>query len=182
MCEYCGCQQIASIGELTREHEAVVAEIAEVRAFLRDQDLDGAAKASRRIGEILRPHTAVEEHGLFPLMSEEFPDHVDALEREHRIVEGVLAEAADDTPSDPAWPERLLSALDLLREHILKEQDGLFPASLTVLDSEGWEQVEALRTQVGSAVGPERTAYRRDHHEHHHHDHDRPHPDQEDHA
>ena len=26
MCEYCGCQEIAAIGELTREHDAVVAE------------------------------------------------------------------------------------------------------------------------------------------------------------
>jgi len=25
MCEYCGCQQISVIDELTREHEAVVA-------------------------------------------------------------------------------------------------------------------------------------------------------------
>jgi hypothetical protein len=111
MCEYCGCQQIASIGELTREHDAVVAEIAEVRSFLRDHDVEGAAKTARRIAEILGPHTAVEEGGLFPLMSEEFPDHVEALESEHRVVEAVLAEAAEDTPSDPSWPSRLLAAL-----------------------------------------------------------------------
>ncbi|MDF2143414.1 hemerythrin domain-containing protein [Knoellia sp. p5-6-4] len=169
MCEYCGCQQVAAIGELTREH-----------------DVDGAAKTARRIAEILQPHTAVEEHGLFPAMSEEFPEHVDALEREHRVVEAVLAEAATATPTDPTWPQRLLAALDLLRKHILKEQDGMFPASLAVLDTEGWERVEAVRRQVGSAVGPEHTAHRHDHHAHDHsHDpsHDDDHgPDQEDHA
>ena len=180
MCEYCGCQQVAAIGELTREHDAVVAEIAEVRTFLRDHDVDGAAKTARRITEILQPHTAVEEHGLFPAMTEEFPDHVDALEREHRVVEAVLAEAATVTPTDPTWPQRLLAALDLLREHILKEQDGMFPASLTVLDTEAWERVEAVRRRVGSAIGPEHTAYEHDHeHDHHHHG---PDPDQEDHA
>lgn len=178
MCEYCGCQQVAAIGELTREHDAVVAEIAEVRTFLRDHDVDGAAKTARRIAEILQPHTAVEEHGLFPAMTEEFPDHVDALEREHRVVEAVLAEAATVTPTDPTWPQRLLAALDLLREHILKEQDGMFPASLTVLDTEAWERVEAVRRRVGSAIGPEHTAYEHDH-DHHHHG---PDPDQEDHA
>ena len=126
MCEYCGCQDIVSIGELTREHDAVVAEIAEVRALLRDHDVDGAAKAARRIAEILGPHTAVEERGLFPWMRQEFPEHIDALEREHRVIEDALAEAGDGTPTDPSWPTRLLSALELLRDHILKEQDGVF--------------------------------------------------------
>lgn len=167
MCEYCGCQQIASIGELTREHDAVVAEIAEVRAFLRDHDVEAAAKTSRRIAEILEPHTAVEEGGLFPLMSEEFPDHIEALEREHRAIEAVLAEAQDATPSDPAWPDRLLAALDTLRDHILREQDGVFPASLSVVEAEGWEQVEAVRARVGSGIGPEGAAHRHGHGEHH---------------
>ena len=94
MCEYCGCQEIAAIGELTREHDAVVAEIAEVRSFLRDGNVEGAAKTAGRIAEILGPHTAVEEGGLFPLMAGEFPDHIEALEREHRAIEGVLSEAA----------------------------------------------------------------------------------------
>ena len=173
MCEYCGCQQIASIGELTREHDAVVAEVAEVRAFLRDHDVEGAAKTSRRIAEILGPHTEVEEGGLFPLMSEEFPDHIEALEREHRVIEAVLAEAAEGIPSDPTWPTRLLAALDTLRDHILKEQDGVFPASLSIVDAQGWEQVEAARARAGTAI-----------HDHpHDHQHQHPHdPEHEEHA
>lgn len=160
MCEYCGCQQIAAIRELTREHDAVVAEIAEVRSLLRKDDVQGAATTARRIAEILEPHTAVEEGALFPLMAEEFPDHIEALEREHRLVEGVLAEAASGTPADPDWPARLTSALDLLRDHILKEQDGVFPASLSVVDTEGWEQVEAVRARAGSGVALQEPATR----------------------
>lgn len=195
MCEYCGCQQIASIDELTREHDAVVAEIAEVRAFLRDDDVEGAAKTSRRITEILGPHTAVEEGGLFPLMSEEFPEHVEALEREHRVIEAVLSEAEEGTPTDPTWPSRLLAALDTLRDHILKEQDGVFPASLSVVDTTGWEQVEAVRARVGIRIGPEHHRHDHsghDHSEHDHsghghpqehpHEHHHPHHEQEDHA
>lgn len=201
MCEYCGCQDLVSIGELTREHDAVVAEIAGVRAFLRDHDVDGAAKAARRIAEILGPHTAVEERGLFPLMRQEFPEHIEALEREHRVIEDVLAEAGDGTPTDPSWPTRLLSALELLRDHILKEQDGVFPAALSVLDTEGWELVEAVRARARSAVGHDGPARGGDegaththvhdsHHSHDSHDsydsHHRPPmvtaPEQEDHA
>jgi len=168
MCEYCGCQDIAAIGELTREHDAVVARIAEVRAFLRDNDIEGAAATSRRIAELLGPHTVVEEQGLFPLMAEEFPDHIEALEREHRQVESVLAEAADCTPDDPSWPARLLAGLEMLREHILKEQNGVFPATLTVLDTAGWERVATVRGHAGSALGSPHG-----HHSHHPRD---PHP------
>ena len=163
MCEYCGCQDIAAIGELTREHDAVVAHIAEVRSFLRDNSIEGAATTSRRIAELLGPHTVVEEEGLFPLMAEEFPDHIEALEREHRQIESVLAEATDGTPDDPTWPARLLAVLEMLREHILKEQNGVFPATLTVLDTAGWERVATVRGHAGSALDPP--------HEHHH-----PHP------
>lgn len=154
MCEYCGCQDIAAIGELTREHDAVVAHIAEVRAFLRDNSIEGAAKTARRIAELLGPHTVVEEEGLFPLMAEEFPAHIEALEREHREIESALAEAADGTPDDPTWPARLLAALEMLREHILKEQNGVFPATLTVLDTAGWERVATVRGHAGSALDP----------------------------
>ena len=167
MCEYCGCQEIAVIGELTEEHEAVVAEIAAVRVLVREGRLDAVGAAARRIGEILGPHTAVEEGGLFPLMAVEFPDHIEALEREHRVVEGVLAEAAGAAPADPAWCDRLLAALELLREHILKEQDGLFPASLAVLDSEGWERVESIR----AAHPPHLVRCSPHHSPHHPHDH-----------
>jgi hemerythrin-like domain-containing protein len=183
MCEYCGCQQLATIGELTREHDAVVAEIAEVRSFLRDGNVEGAAKTAGRIAEILGPHTAVEEGGLFPLMAGEFPDHIEALEREHRTIEGVLAEAADGPPADPAWPSRLVAALELLRDHILKEQDGVFPAALSVLDGDGWERVEAARALAGSALSPDGPTHQ-DHHQHdphgsQHHPH-RHTPEQED--
>lgn len=166
MCEYCGCQDVAAIGELTREHDAVVAHVAEVRAFLRDNNIEGAAKTSRRIAELLGPHTVVEEEGLFPLMAEEFPDHIEALEREHRQIESVLAEAADGTPDDPTWPARLLAGLEMLREHILKEQNGVFPATLTVLDTAGWERVATVRGHAGSALDPphEHHPHPRDHH------------------
>ena len=36
----------------------------------------------------------------------------------------------------------------LLREHILKEQDGLFTAALAALDSDQWERIEMVRAQL----------------------------------
>ncbi|MEV7977571.1 hemerythrin domain-containing protein [Streptomyces sp. NPDC086519] len=149
MCEYCGCQSLAAIDELTREHDEVVTLISHVRDAVRDGDTARTAETARRIATVLAPHTQVEEHGLFPAMAEEFPDHIAALEAEHRRVEAVLAEAADGVPADPAWPERLLEVLAMLRDHILKEQDGVFPAALATLSTEQWETVEAVRARAG---------------------------------
>ena len=42
-------------------------------------------------------------------------------------------------------------ALFLLREHILKEQDGFFPAALAALDSDQWERIEGVRAQLLAA-------------------------------
>ncbi|WP_082589933.1 hemerythrin domain-containing protein [Phycicoccus sp. Soil748] len=183
MCEYCGCQDIAAIAELTREHDAVVAEIAHVRVAVREGDVDGAAVVARRISAILRPHTAVEEHGLFPHLAHDFPGHIAVLQREHSEIETVLAEAASPTSPGPGWLPRLLEAMERLRDHILKEQDGLFPASLSVLDESGWASVEAARALAGSGLSAARTeasdrhghAHDRPHDQPHDHPHDHPH-------
>lgn len=150
MCEYCGCQEIAVIGELTREHDAVVAVISRVKSSIAGQHLEDAAASCRQISSLLAPHTEVEEQGLFPEMTDEFPDHVEVLRSEHREIENVLGEAAGGLPDDPTWPDRLTGVLSLLREHILKEQDGVFPAALAALDADQWERIEAVRAQFGA--------------------------------
>ncbi|MFF7250113.1 hemerythrin domain-containing protein [Embleya sp. NPDC008237] len=152
MCEYCGCQSIDAIAELTAEHDSVVNLMSNVRTARRSGDIAEMARGACLITAILRPHTQVEEHGLFPAMSDEFPDHIAALEDEHRRFETVLGEAADGIPADPDWPDRLMDALGLLREHILKEQDGVFPAALTILTSEQWDMMDAVRARVTDAA------------------------------
>ena len=153
MCEYCGCQSVRAVELLTSEHDAVVNLIGEVQRALATGDLDGAAEGTRRIGAVLGPHTRVEEDALFPPMADDFPDHVASLRAEHARIEGVLSESADGTPADAGWPSRLTQALRTLRDHILKEQDGLFPAALASLGPAEWEAVDETRRQVGTALG-----------------------------
>ncbi len=152
MCEYCGCQALATIGELTREHDLVVNMIGEARAAHAVSDTARMAGLARQIAAILGPHTEVEERGLFPALTADFPDHVAGLKAEHRRVEAALGEAAAGTPDDPAWPARFAEALTLLREHILKEQDGVFPAALATLGAADWEAAEAVRSQAGGLL------------------------------
>ena len=152
MCEYCGCQAVPTIDELTREHEVVLVLIGEIRAASARADVPVLAGLARQVAAVLGPHTRVEEDGLFPAMAADFPDHVLGLRAEHRQVEAVLDEAANEVPGDPGWPGRLAAALDTLREHIYREQDGLFPAALATLSTAEWETAEAVRAEVGTLL------------------------------
>ncbi|AVH54730.1 MULTISPECIES: hemerythrin domain-containing protein [Streptomyces] len=149
MCEYCGCQALETIDELTQEHEKAVTLISRVRDARQDGEIALMAELAREIASVLGPHTQVEEHGLFPAPAGEFPEKIAALRDEHRRIDAVLAEASGPFLADLSWPDRLITTLDLLREHILKEQDGVFPAALALLEPEQWEAVEAVRARLG---------------------------------
>ena len=152
MCEYCGCQALTAIDDLTREHDMVVNLIGEVRAAHALTDTARMAELARQITSVLEPHTYVEERGLFPVLAADFPDQVTALQAEHRHIEAVLGEATGGAPAEPNWPARLVETLDLLREHILKEQNGVFPAALANLNPKDWDAIEAIRASVGTLL------------------------------
>jgi hemerythrin-like domain-containing protein len=154
MCEYCGCQDVPAIARLTAEHDAIVDLIARVRDAVARDDRDSAAQTARQMLAVLGPHTSVEEQALFPAMRAEFTDQIDQLRAEHRDIEAVLAAE----PTDPDWPACLLAALHQLREHILKEQDGVFPASLAILTPEDWERLDIVRAAFGADLSDLGTA------------------------
>ena len=144
MCEYCGCQQIAAIAELTDEHDRLRELSRDLVDACETADLQAARGLAAQMLGVLWPHTAVEEDGLFPALAPEFGDYLATLETEHQRVHTALENLFFVAP--PAgWPEETIAALDLLFEHILKEQDGLFPAALATLDARGWESVSAAR-------------------------------------
>lgn len=153
MCEHCGCQSLVVIDELTREHDQALEHIRAARAAIGRDDLAGAAQQAALLLELLAPHTAVEEQALFPAMAEEHPEHVAVLHREHEHVHAVLGAVALGD-SDGRWQQQLAGALDVLREHIAKEQDGLFPAALISLRTRDWEAAEQVRALVGTALRP----------------------------
>lgn len=153
MCEYCGCQSVPAIAELTAEHDQVVDLIGLVRAADRRGDVDDMIGLSRRISAVLGPHTLVEEQGLFPAMATDFPEQIVVLEAEHRRIEAVLGEASDPVVrADPSWPARLIDVLALLRDHILKEQDGVFPASLSTLTTAQWDRISEVRNAAAASA------------------------------
>jgi hypothetical protein len=140
MCQYCGCRQVPLIRDYIDEHERVV-DLGD--ATLRALEHDDRATAHRLVEEmtdLLRSHWRGEEDGVFIVMSEaetSYAEYVDTLVGEHRSLEAFL-EVLD--LEIPAHRERLRFELGLLREHIAREEDGLFPATLTALTGDQWDR------------------------------------------
>jgi hemerythrin-like domain-containing protein len=151
MCEYCGCQAVTVIAELTREHDRALDAVRAAEQGAIAGDLGAAQVALRDLQRVLGPHTAVEEVGLFPAMAREFPEQVHALELEHRSFEEVCAQVQSSQPPE-LWSAEVIETMATLRTHILKEQDGVFPAALSVLTAVDWQAVEDARTRAGVAL------------------------------
>jgi hemerythrin-like domain-containing protein len=148
MCEYCGCQDVPAIAEFTAEHDRIREVARDLYEAAQREDLPVARSIARRLLGLLLPHTAIEERGLFPAMASEFGDHVASLESDHRRIEQTLRDVASPGQVPEAWAAQLRAVVGELFDHILREQDGLFPATLTLLTPQQWEDLGAVRRAV----------------------------------
>lgn len=140
MCTYCGCDSIEVIGRFMAEHVEIINATGELRRAVSSADPDAFRQARNQVAALLWPHTNAEEAGLFLVLArdEEFSGHIAALCGEHQTLDGLLASL---TPGDDAG---MLRFEDALREHIHKEDNGLFPAAATALSGDDWEEVHAI--------------------------------------
>ncbi|MFF6790996.1 hemerythrin domain-containing protein [Streptomyces filamentosus] len=153
MCHYCGCRDIPLIKEFIAEHEAVTDLGGDAVRALDAGDRPRAAALAAEMAVRLRAHWSGEEAGLFRVMAEneEYAAYVAALVREHRELDAFLTALDLD---DPAQRTAFVHAVDELHDHIAKEEDGLFPASLTELTGDQWDRAMAAWSEVhGRPVG-----------------------------
>ncbi|MEU2656097.1 hemerythrin domain-containing protein [Streptomyces sp. NPDC007325] len=158
MCHYCGCRDIPLIKEFIAEHEAVTDLGGDAVRALHADDRARASLLAAEMTALLRRHWAGEEAGLFRVMAEneEYAAYVAALVAEHRELDAFLTTLDLD---EPAQRDAFARAVGELREHIAKEEDGLFPASLTELTGEQWNEAMTAWSGVhGRPVAPARTA------------------------
>ena len=138
MCHYCGCREMPLIRDYIAEHERATNLGGDAVRALDRGELAEAGVLLDAMATELRSHWQGEESGLFavlcrdPLMAE----HIAPLVAEHRELEDLLA-SADLT--EPADQQRVRVAVFELHEHIAKEEDGLFPASLIALGGDEWD-------------------------------------------
>ncbi|MFI9828015.1 hemerythrin domain-containing protein [Streptomyces sp. NPDC051913] len=137
MCHYCGCRDIPLIKEFIAEHERVTDAAGDALRALERGESGRARELVDTMATELDSHWRGEENGLFAVMraDPEYADHIDALVTEHRELAALLP-TLDLT--DPADVRTLTTTVQELHHHITKEEDGLFPASLTALSGEEW--------------------------------------------
>lgn len=138
MCSYCGCRAITMIGRLSDEHTDIINAMGTLRRAAAEDDAVATASAAQSLSSRLHPHTAVEERGLLAELRQdpEFTVHVDALCTEHRAIDELLTQV---TQGDFAAADALEN---LLRRHIDKEENGIFPAAAIALDGAAWDRVD----------------------------------------
>ncbi len=153
MCHYCGCREIPLLRDYIAEHERVINHGgAAVRALDQGDPAQAHAEVALMYDE-LRAHWEGEETGLFAVMMADdlFAEHIGPLIAEHRELAALL-ESVDLTFA--ADQDRFRAAFDELYEHIAKEEDGLFPASLTALDGDAWDTAILAWRRAHPGVDP----------------------------
>ena len=139
MCHYCGCRQIPLIRDYIAEHDQVIDLGGRAMRALGHSDVEAATTLVAQMRTELRSHWQGEENGVFAVMvaqDQMYADYVEPLIQEHRELEDFLA-TIDLTREDHR--ARLRREMDDLGEHITREEDGLFPATLVSLSGPEWD-------------------------------------------
>lgn len=140
VCQYCGCRDMPLLRDYTAEHERAVNLGGDAVRALDADDRDTARRLADRLVIELRSHWRGEEDGLFAQLlntdRDLFAGYIDPLIAEHRELDAFLTSM---DLSDPADRDRFRREVDGLHRHIAKEEDALFPASVTTLDGDQWD-------------------------------------------
>lgn len=139
MCQYCGCREMPLLRDYTAEHERATNLSGDAVRALDVGDVATATRLAAELADELRTHWQGEEDGLFAQLLEsgdEFAAFIEPLVAEHRSLAAFLRSMDLTVPADR---ERFRTEVFDLREHIAKEEDSLFPASLTTLGGEQWD-------------------------------------------
>ncbi len=104
------------------------------------------------------PHHQREEQALFPRMEEvgiEGPPHMMRLDHDElRLAKWALKDhVSTDAAADEAFVERLCQVADfivpVLRSHIQKENEILYPMALQAIGADGWRAIQLDCERIG---------------------------------
>jgi hemerythrin-like domain-containing protein len=144
MCQHCGCRSNAVIRRLSDEHDAIIDALGDLRRAAEVGDTTTVRRRAGHLADLLDPHTAAEENGLFRELGAdgEFTEHLEALTDDHADLHRRLHAIADGDPAGIADFEVRL------RRHIDREENGLFPAAVIALDGATWDRLSAAELRL----------------------------------
>ena len=182
MCQYCGCHENTIIGRLADEHVELINLTGEMLRAVTASDSHRAGTLALEARDILHPHTRAEEQGLFAALraeEEAYGEAIDTLCGEHTMLDGLIDRIV---AGELGLGEEFVHAL---REHIDREENSLFPASVvTITDGDVWDRIEADDAAARGEAVPDAHEHSHSHaHGHgHSHAHDHAHGHGHDHA
>ena len=137
MCSYCGCRALSEVADLTAQHEEIVNATGPLRKAAAAQDHESIKAHVASLVALLNPHTEQEESGVFAELSKrtEFAEHVNTLCAEHVYLHALFARISN---GETALADTAIAAL---REHIEKEENGLFPAAAVEISGIVWQEL-----------------------------------------
>jgi iron-sulfur cluster repair protein YtfE (RIC family) len=126
------------IRDYVAEHEQATTLAGDAVRAIDHGELSTARRLLDELHAELTSHWQGEENGLFAVMRSEpgYAAYIEPLVVEHRELSELLT-SVDLT--DRADQRRVRVAVAELDEHISKEEDGLFPASLIALSGAEWD-------------------------------------------
>ncbi len=136
---------------LSTQHRAVLAYLADIEMRLQT---DGAAAAlAAYLHQDVTQHFALEEHALFPALARHLSQvngPLAVMNTEHDSFRELLTDLDAAVAAGDATRQRTAASalVDLLRDHIAKEDHVLFPMSLRLLSPEEQHDVDARATAL----------------------------------
>jgi hemerythrin-like domain-containing protein len=130
-----------ALGELQKLEDAARALAAGAESDVKDDQLEAARAAHQFLTTAVREHNENEELALFSVLGDEAPtepfveDHVALRAMERRLLSAIDAR-------NPTWIAAAgLAIVDVLRDHIDREDNALFPMARELLGPEGLLEV-----------------------------------------
>ena len=153
LCEHCGCRGVEPLAELMDEHFVLLDVAGDVRRGLKAGDVSAAVDALAKLADLLHRHVGREERGVFAAMKDQgdFAYAIEDLEQEHLSFDQRLSNLA---PAAAGFADEALALLAELREHIDKENLGVFPLAVVSLDGSGWQTVSRAHAEQPSFLTP----------------------------
>lgn len=120
-----------------------------VRRAAKKNDLSSARNFAHELVDLLNPHTAFEEDGLFDalMLDDEYVESLMKLKEEHIQINGLIDHLMQGDLT-------VIDDLDtLLRNHISNEENGIFPSAAVTIDGSVWDQMEKDYGLVSQTLG-----------------------------
>jgi hemerythrin-like domain-containing protein len=145
MCDYCDCRSHPPIAALSADHEGLLGLLVALRQAAETADRDRAVPSLAALRHRLAVHAAREEHGLFNQLRDAQLDgaYVTMFEQDHRRVDTLLHDAGGH-----GWRAAVGELVELLTEHIAREEYDLFPVAHQVLAPSQWDAVDAVHSAI----------------------------------